>query len=223
MSRIAFEMRDQMDDMSEDEFEDSMGLTKTAFRDYLETAAVLEDGCLAQEGAPAPNFSAYTLNLNGGVSSGLLELSDLRGAPVSLIFGCYTCPIFRRQSDRMKQLIAHYGDQVQFVFVYVLEAHPTDGWNTGSNKADDVMYAQPIDLEGRARIANDWRKAYDFENPVVLDWPDNRINADYAGGPERLYVLDGAGVVTFKSEQGPYYDSHLEDWAAALESVVGKI
>ncbi|WP_302622764.1 deiodinase-like protein [Sulfitobacter sp. SK011] len=220
MSRIAFEMRDQMDDMSEADFEDTMGLSKSEFRDYLRSAADQEDKCLAQEGEPAPNFAAHTLNAEGSISSGLLDLSDLRGAPVSLIFGCYTCPVFRRQSDRMKQLIEHYGGRVQFVFVYVLEAHPTDGWNTDSNRATGVMYAQTINLEDRAKVANDWRSAYEFENPVVLDWPDNRINADYAGEPERLYVLDGDGIVTFKSEQGPYYDSHLEDWAAALENVV---
>ena len=219
MSRIAFEMRDQMDDMSETDFEDTMGLSKAAFRDYLRAAADQEDKCLAQEGETAPNFSAHTLNAKGGVSSELFNLSDLRGTPVSLTFGCYTCPVFRRQSDSMKQLIERYSDRVQFVFVYVLEAHPTDGWNTDSNRAAGVMYAQPISLEDRAEVAHDWRKAYGFRNPVVLDWPDNRINADYAGEPERLYVLDSDGTVTFKSEQGPYYDSHLEDWAAALETV----
>jgi len=223
MSRIAFEMRDQMDDMSEADFKDTMGLSKSEFRDYLRTAADQEDKCLAQEGEPAPNFAAHTLTADGSISSGLLDLSDLRGAPVSLIFGCYTCPVFRRQSDRMKQLIKHYGGRVQFVFVYVLEAHPTDGWNTESNRTAGVMYAQPISLKDRAKVANDWRKAYNFQNPVVLDWPDNRINSDYAGEPERLYVLDSDGTVTFKSEQGPYYDSHLEDWATALENVVRSI
>lgn len=219
MSRIAFEMRDQMDGMSETEFEDAMGLSKTAFRDYLAKASAEEDGCQANVGKLAPSFSAHTLNGDGSTSSALLHLSDLRGAPASLIFGCYTCPVFRRQSDRMKQLIAEYDDRMQFVFVYVLEAHPTDGWNTDSNRAENIMYAQPVSLEERAKVANDWRRAYDFRNPVVLDWPDNRMNADYAGGPERLYVLDASGIVTFKSEQGPYYDSHLEDWATALENV----
>lgn len=86
MSRIAFEMRDQMDDMSEADFKDTMGLSKSEFRDYLRTAADQEDNCLAQEGEPAPNFAAHTLNAEGSISSGFLDLSDLRGAPVSLIF-----------------------------------------------------------------------------------------------------------------------------------------
>lgn len=220
MSKIAFEMRDQMGGMSETEFEDAMGLSKADFLAYLDDAEMAEQRCTADVGKAAPGFSAHTLTDEGSISDGLFALSDLQGAPSALIFGCYTCPIFRRQSDRMKELIAEYGDQVQFVFVYVLEAHPTDGWNTNSNRADKILYAQPTSLEDRAMVARDWRDAYGFKAPVVLDWPDNRINADYAGEPERLYVLDSHGAVTFKSEQGPYYDSHLEDWAAALAEVV---
>ncbi|WP_137701093.1 deiodinase-like protein [Marimonas lutisalis] len=216
MSKIAFSMRDQMDSMSDAEFEDAMSLSKAEFRDYLDKAAAGEERCQADIGQPAPDFSAHVLTEDGEVSSDLLKLSELRGAPVSLIFGSYTCPVFRRQSERMKQVIDEFENSVQFVFVYTLEAHPTDGWNTNSNRADEVMYAQPSDMNERAKVAHDWRTAYSFHSQVVLDWPDDRINEDYAGAPERLYILDAKGVVTFKSEQGPYHDSHLEDWAAAL-------
>jgi len=217
MSKIAFEMRDEMDCMSEEQFEDTMGLSKTAFIEYLDDASADEIRCAARLGERAPEFSAHKLNADAGISKDLFALSDVQGAPSALIFGSYTCPIFRRQSDSMKELIAHYESAIQFVFVYVLEAHPTDGWNTQSNKEAGVMYSQPINMEERAKIAGDWRDAYGFESTIVLDWPDNRINLDYAGSPERLYVLDADGMVTFKSEQGPYYDSHLEDWAAALK------
>jgi hypothetical protein len=164
-------------------------------------------GCVAKIGELAPDFVAHIL----------LTLSDLSGTPTALIFGCYTCPIFRRQSGRMRQLIASHDAAIQFIFVYVLEAHPTDGWKTPSNTAADIMYSQPVNMDERAKVANDWRSAYGFESPIVLDWPDNRINDDYDGSPERLYVLDSEGVVTFKSEQGPYNDDHLDDWAVALE------
>ena len=116
-------------------------------------------------------------------------------------------------------MIANFDNLVQFLFVYTLEAHPTDGWNTNSNRSDKIMYPQPTNMDERAKVAHDWRSAHSFYSPVVLDWPDNRINDDYAGEPERLYVLDAKGIVTFKSEQGPYHDSPLEDWAVALENV----
>ena len=218
MSKIAFSMRDQMDSMSDAEFEAAMSLTMTAFLDYLDQAAAGEERCQAIVGEPAPDFSAHTLSRDGNVSSDLLNLSDLRDAPVLLIFGSYTCPVFRHQSERTKQLIAEFENSVQFVYVYTLEAHPTDGWNTNSNRADEIMYAQPTNMNECAKVAHDWRRAYSFHRQVVLDWPDNRISDDYAGAPERLYVLDANGFVIFKSEQGPYHDSHLEDWAAALRN-----
>ena len=219
MSNISFDMRSKMGDMSEIDFENMMGLSKATFLEYLDEAAVGEARCAARSGDLAPDFSAHSLSADGSISSDLFTLSDLRGTPASLIFGCYTCPVFRQQTDRMKQLIADYDGAIQFVFVYVLEAHPTDGWNMPSNKAADIMYAQPVTMDERTKVARDWRNAYNFEIPIILDWPDNRINEDYAGSPERLYVLDAEGVVTFKSEQGPYYDSHLDDWAAALEKI----
>lgn len=74
-------------------------------------------------------------------------------------------------------------------------------------------------VEERARIAGDWRAAHSIEEPVLLDWPDNRINTEYAGSPQRLYVLDVQGIVTFKSECSPYYHDQLDDWAAALQAV----
>ena len=221
MSRIAQEMRSRMDGMSETEFSDMMGLSKAAFLDHLAEAAADEARCVARPGAPAPDFTAHRLGGDGAVSADMLSLSDLRGAPVSLIFGCYTCPIFRQQTDRMKQLIAEHGAAVRFLFVYVREAHPTDGWNTRSNREAGIAYAQPVTLEERAKVAADWRRAFAIGGPLALDWPDNRINADYAGSPERLYVLDAGGVVTFRSEQGPYRDDHLEDWAAALRQAAG--
>ncbi|SNS22577.1 hypothetical protein [Antarctobacter heliothermus] len=108
MSRIAFEMRDEMDAMSEEQFEDAMGLSKAAFLEYLDEASAAEARCEARLGECAPEFSAHKLLSDGGISKGLFALSDVRGAPSSLIFGSYTCPIFRRQSDRMKDLIARH-------------------------------------------------------------------------------------------------------------------
>jgi hypothetical protein len=216
MSKMAQELRSRMNDMSDEEFEDMLGLSKHAFLEHLDEMAVAEARCVANVGMPAPDFSAHTLSVDGSISSDMLTLSDQRGTPTALIFGCYTCPMFRRQTDRMRDLIASYNGAVQFLFVYVVEAHPTNGWNTPSNVAANIMYTQPVTLNERTKIATDWKNAYGFKSPIVLDWPDNRINEDYSGSPERLHVLDAKGFVTFKSDQGPYDDSHLDDWAVAL-------
>ena len=69
MSKIAFSMRDQMDSMSDDEFEDAMSLSKADFLDYLDKAAAGEERCQANVGEPAPDFLAHILNEQGNVSS----------------------------------------------------------------------------------------------------------------------------------------------------------
>jgi hypothetical protein len=219
MSKLSLALISQMDEMSEREFRDMLGLSKSAFLDHVKEMADFEAQCAAETGSPAPDFTAHLLGEDGGISDDLVTLSDLPERPIALIFGCYTCPIFRRQMDRFREIIRHFEDRVLFLFVYVVEAHPTDGWNTPSNVEAGIMYAQPQDMAGRASIARDWRRAFGVDAPVALDWPDNGINAAWAGSPERLYVLDARKIVTFKSDQGPFEDAHLEDWAAALEKV----
>jgi hypothetical protein len=220
MSKMALAMRSRMHEMSDVEFEGQLGLSKAEFLEHLDEMANIEARCIAETGMPAPDFAAHLLDDDGGVSTEMLTLSNLAPMPIGLIFGCYTCPIFRRQTNRMKEIIRRYENQIRFVFVYVIEAHPTDGWNTPSNKAENIMYRQPQDLSERAAIAHAWRDAFELQKPIVLDWPDNRINEAYSGSPERLYVLDSERVVRFKSEQGPYEDSHLDDWAQALANVL---
>jgi len=63
MSRIAFEMRDQMDTMSEEQFEDAMGLSKSAFLKYLDDASADEVRCAA---SVRPSFRHTRCLLTGG-------------------------------------------------------------------------------------------------------------------------------------------------------------
>ncbi len=219
MSKMALAMRSRMHEISDAEFEGQLGLSKAEFLEHLDEMAAIEALCIAETGVLAPDFSAHLLDDDGGISTELLTLSKLKPMPTGLIFGCYTCPIFRRQTKRMKEIIQRYEQQIRFLFVYVVEAHPTDGWNTPSNKAENIMYHQPQDLSERAAIAHAWRNTFELQSPIVLDWPDNRINEAYSGSPERLYVLDCELFVKFKSEQGPYDDGHLDDWANVLANV----
>ena len=219
MSKMAFALRSRMHEIPDAEFEGELGLSKAEFLEHLNEMAKIEERCIAETGIQAPDFEAHLLNKDAGISTEMLTLSRLEPMPTGLIFGCYTCPIFRRQTHRMKEIIRRYEQNIRFLFVYVIEAHPTDGWNTPSNKAENVMYRQPQDLLERAAIAHAWRDAFELRNPIVLDWPDNRINEAYSGSPERLYVLDSDRFVRFKSDQGPFDDSHLDDWAKALANV----
>ena len=42
-----------------------------------------------------------------------------------------------------------YGEHVQFLTLYIKEAHPLDEWQMDSNVKEDVCYPQPTSLADR--------------------------------------------------------------------------
>lgn len=73
--------------------------------------------------------------LNTGDAAVDFTLKDLRGnehqlaemlkkKPVLLVAGSYTCNVFQRKTKQVKQLAKKYGDEVEVVVVYNVEAHP---------------------------------------------------------------------------------------------------
>jgi hypothetical protein len=107
-----------------------------------------------------------------------------------------------------------YRDRCAFVTVYIKEAHPLDEWQMSSNEKEGVCYPQPTSLAQRVAIANDFVKRFDYQIPVLVDPMENPANAIYAGWPERIYIVDEAGVIVYKGEPGPfgYHPEELEAW-----------
>ena len=73
-----------------------------------------------------------------------------------------------------------------------------------SNVKDDVCYAQPKTLEQRVAIANDFTKRYKFPLPFGIDDMSNAANDAYAAWPERLYVIEPDGRITYRGGLGPF-------------------
>jgi hypothetical protein len=113
----------------------------------------------------------------------------------------------------LKSLQAQYGSRVNFLTLYIKEAHPTDEWQLPSNKTEDVCYLQPRTTEQRVAIANDFIKRFHYDIPLLIDPIENPANSIYAGWPERLYVLED-GVIRYKGGLGPfdYHPEEVEAW-----------
>jgi hypothetical protein len=111
---------------------------------------------------------------------------------------------------------------VDFLTVYVREAHPTDEWQMKSNVKDDVCYAQPKTLEQRVAIAKDFTARFKFPLPFGIDDMSNAADNAYAAWPERLYVIDETGHVAYRGGMGPfnYKPAEVRDWLAAKYGVV---
>ena len=76
-------------------------------------------------GQRAPNPSVVTLD---GTSHPHL-LNFCRGnRPLVLNFGSWSCPVFRARTQEFLSIVRQFRDVVDFLTVYIEEAHPSNGW-----------------------------------------------------------------------------------------------
>ena len=120
---------------------------------------------------------------------------------------------------RLEGIETEFGERVNFLCVYIKEAHPTDGSQSPSNLDDDVLFTQPTTEDERAEVAAACMLRHNFSFPMVLDDMSDVVASIYMAMPERLYVLDANGQVAWKCGLGP----HLFDpdgFEAAIRQLV---
>lgn len=116
----------------------------------------------------------------------------------------------------LEKLYQRYKDRVQFVLVYIREAHP-----------DSILYVPTEDGSKQLGVVSQTSGAADrlknlqqcalllqLTMPSVIDGDDNGVNKVYSAWPDRLCALDRDGKVAFKS--GPaaagFKVADLEAW-----------
>ncbi|VFQ46308.1 iodothyronine deiodinase [Desulfoluna butyratoxydans] len=108
-----------------------------------------------------------------------------------------------------------YREDVDFLMIYVREAHPTDKWwlaetkfmrlvSVLSNPYPSYDTREPRTIEERRAVASACKAKLLDDMPVYVDNMDNRVNQAYVGWPTRIYFLDKEGRVTYDSGLGPY-------------------
>jgi iodothyronine deiodinase-like protein len=97
-----------------------------------------------------------------------------------------------------------YGDQVEFLAIYLREAHPTDGWRMASNDRAGIALVQPRNQDERNAAADQCCSTLEIKMPLLVDDLDDRVGNAYSGMPDRLYLIDRDGKVAFKSGRGPF-------------------
>jgi len=152
-------------------------------------------------GESAPDFRLTT---HDGTHVIHLKEELAKGKPVVLVFGNFTCGPFRSLYPAVDDLAVRYRDDATFLAVYVREAHPTDGWLMGSNTQVGVQTAQPQTFDARVAVAQQCHAKLKYSMPLLVDEIDDPVGNAYSGMPARLYVIDTAGQVAFKSGRGPF-------------------
>ena len=106
---------------------------------------------------------------------------------------------------RLNEIAEKYADRMNFVCVYIKEAHPDDDDQVSKNLQDGIIYNQPTSDDERADIAAACMLRFNFSFPMLLDAIDDVTEDVYVAQPERLYVLDQNGVITWKCGLCPQY------------------
>lgn len=85
------------------------------------------------------------------------------------------------------------------------------------NEKEGVCYPQPRSTERRIAIAADFATRFHYDVPLLVDPIENPADTLYAGWPERLYIVDAAGVIAYKGKLGPggFHPEEVESWLAA--------
>lgn len=157
-----------------------------------------------QEG-PSLNELAPDFALKAHDGSHTVRLTDVIGTkPVVLVFGNFTCGPFRSMYPGVEDVSRRFKDDAVFLGVYVREAHPTDGWKMESNARVGVTIAQPKNYAERVHVAQQCHRLLKPSIPLLIDDIDDSTGNAYSGMPARLYVIDAAGRVAYKSGRGPF-------------------
>lgn len=72
------------------------------------------------------------------------------------------------------------------------------------NERDQVLVESTKTTESRARVAGTCLLRLGIKLPAIVDTADDFAERAYAGWPDRLYVVDTAGRVAYKSAAGPF-------------------
>ena len=102
----------------------------------------------------------------------------------------------------LRDLYARYSDEVQFLVIYILEAHPQDGWATNSDLCPKIN--DPTTIEERRAIAGECEVAMAHGIRTYVDEMDDPVMTAYVAQPERLYLVGVDGRVAYQGGQGPW-------------------
>src|SRR5688572_17856736 len=96
-----------------------------------------------------------------------------------------------------------YRKEVEFVLVYVREAHPTDGWQAARNVKEGVLLESAKTYEQKDSHATSCARTLGIEFTTLVDGMDNAVETAYTAWPDRYYIIAKDGRIAAKGKPGP--------------------
>ena len=96
-----------------------------------------------------------------------------------------------------------YKGKVEFLLVYIREAHPTDGWQVPKNVQDGIQISTAQDFGQKEEYASSCVRNLGINFTTVVDNMDAKVELNYMGWPDRLYLIGKDGRIGWKGNPGP--------------------
>lgn len=105
---------------------------------------------------------------------------------------------------------------MQFVVVYIREAHPEEGWILPENRRSGIAVHEPTTDDERRAVATTCAANLKMSMRTVIDGVDNAVASAYGGWPDRLYLVGSDGRIVYQGGEGPF-GFKPEELAVAIE------
>lgn len=120
-----------------------------------------------------------------------MEGTKYPSKPFLICTGSYSWLPFCAYVDDMHALLSKFSRIVNFLVIYIAEAHAIDEWPVG----DPLKIMQPISTIERVGIASKFKKDYNFLLPMLVDTVQNEFEQTYSAWPIRFYVIHEDKIV----------------------------
>ncbi len=115
----------------------------------------------------------------------------------------------------MERIYNENKDIAEFLLVYIREAHP-DSVLFVEKDGKEVLeqITQTDTFEDRSATAQVCSASLKLSIPTLVDKEDNKVNAAYAGWPDRMAVVGVDGKIAYYGGKGPggFKPNEVEQW-----------
>ena len=152
--------------------------------------------------APGDAFPEFELVTTDG--STLINENVFGNKPVIFIFGSMTCPMTASAAPSVQELYDEFGARVEFIMLYVREAHPGE------------YFSQSETIEEKVGNAQTLKDFYDIQWTVAADSIDGDLHRALDPKPNSAFLADKDGTILFRSLWASDYGAlrHALDTAA---------
>lgn len=117
---------------------------------------------------------------------------------------------------RLQKVYDQYKLRADFFWIYVREAHASDGLRP----ARHVSIAQPKTFTRREEVAASCSSALKLSIPLLVDDMEDTVSKAYNAHPDRLFILGANGKIAYRGDRGPR-GFKVDEMEKALGGIVG--